>query len=316
MTTLVTGAGLIGTAFAQNALKRNEDVVFFDPEPRADFIAKKLGTKDVAQVRGDVRDLPKLIETIKEYKCETVVHTAGIIGGKVDQLMYSALQINIQGTMNVAEASRLMDVRRLVHVSTFGVYDMRRDDTPKVMSEDWHRGHGRSYGNSKVAKELILEAYHNRYDLELVGVRPANVFGNGHFWSGSGGGAKIHELMVAGHEGRVAKIPEGQTMANEYIYSKDIGAIMDAAATVPQPKEMLFFNGGTGINTPFDDLIGAVQKIHPGLEYEVIPGKGGKNRDTILDMGAAKKHLGFEPGYSLDAALADYAQEISEIGAF
>ncbi|MBT6801691.1 MAG: NAD(P)-dependent oxidoreductase, partial [Rhodospirillales bacterium] len=127
MTTLVTGAGLIGTAFAQNALKRNEDVVFFDPEPRADFIAKKLGTKDVAQVRGDVRDLPKLIETIKEYKCETVVHTAGIIGGKVDQLMYSALQINIQGTMNVAEASRLMDVRRLVHVSTFGVYDMRRD---------------------------------------------------------------------------------------------------------------------------------------------------------------------------------------------
>ena len=38
MTTLVTGAGLIGTAFAQNALARGETVVFVDPEPRADFL--------------------------------------------------------------------------------------------------------------------------------------------------------------------------------------------------------------------------------------------------------------------------------------
>ena len=41
MTTLVTGAGLIGTAFAQNALARGETVVFVDPEPRADFSAAK-----------------------------------------------------------------------------------------------------------------------------------------------------------------------------------------------------------------------------------------------------------------------------------
>ena len=45
MTTLVTGAGLIGTAFAQNALARGEQVVFVDPEPRADFLRLKLGDK-------------------------------------------------------------------------------------------------------------------------------------------------------------------------------------------------------------------------------------------------------------------------------
>jgi NAD(P)-dependent dehydrogenase (short-subunit alcohol dehydrogenase family) len=43
MTTLVTGAGLIGTAFAQSALARGEQVVFVDPEPRADFLRMKLG---------------------------------------------------------------------------------------------------------------------------------------------------------------------------------------------------------------------------------------------------------------------------------
>ena len=315
MTTLITGAGLIGTAFAQCALKRNEPVVFFDPEPRADFIAKKLGTTDTPLVRGDVRDRPKLVESIQEHKCETVLHSAGIIGGKVDQMMYSALQINIQGTMNVAEAVRLTGVRRLVHVSTFGVYDMRRDDVPKVLGEDFHRGHGRAYGNSKACKELILEAYRARYGFELVGVRPANVFGNGHFWSGSGGGEKVHEMMVAGHQGRVAKIAANQTMVNEYIYSKDIGGILDAAATAPQP-DRLFFNGGTGTLTSFDDLLASVRKIHPGLEYEIIEGRAGSDRDTVLDLSESKAKLGWEPHYTLDTALADYAEQIAAVGAF
>ncbi len=315
MTTLITGAGLIGTAFAQCALARGEPVVFFDPEPRADFIAKKLGTQDTPLVQGDVRDLPKLVETIQAHGIETVLHTAGIIGGKVDQMMYSALQINIQGTMNVAEAVRLTGVRRLVHVSTFGVYDMRRHDVPSVLGEDFHRGQGRAYGNSKACKELILEAYRARYGFELVGVRPANVFGNGHFWSGSGGGSKIHELMVAGHQGRVAKIAANQTVANEYIYSKDIGGILDAAATAPQP-DRLFFNGGTGTLTTFDDLLASVRRIHPGLEAEILEGPAGRGRDSVLDLSESKASLGWEPRYTLDAALDDYAGEIAALGAF
>jgi UDP-glucose 4-epimerase len=315
MTTLITGAGLIGTAFAQCALARNEPVVFFDPEPRADFISKKLGTTDTPLVRGDVRDLPKLVETIQEHKCETVLHTAGIIGGKVDQMMYSALQINIQGTMNVAEAVRLTGAKRLVHVATFGVYDMRRD-APKVLGEDFHRGQGRAYGNSKACKELILEAYRSRYGFELVGVRPANVFGNGHFWSGSGGGEKVHEMMVAGREGRAAKIASNQVMPNEYIYSKDIGGILDAAATAPQ-TDRLFFNAGSGVLTTHDELVAAVRKVHPDFQWEVMEGQPpGKARDCVLDLSEAKAKLGWEPQYTLDAALADYAEEIAAVGAF
>ncbi len=43
MTTLVTGAGLIGASFAAEAFKRGERVVFLDPEPREDFLRAKLG---------------------------------------------------------------------------------------------------------------------------------------------------------------------------------------------------------------------------------------------------------------------------------
>ena len=57
MTTLVTGAGLIGTAFAQSALARGADVIFVDPEPRADFLRHKLGDRGYRLVRKDIRDL-------------------------------------------------------------------------------------------------------------------------------------------------------------------------------------------------------------------------------------------------------------------
>ena len=60
MTTLVTGAGLIGTAFARHALKRGEKIVFFDPEPRESFLRFKLGDAGYDFVRKDVRDLPAL----------------------------------------------------------------------------------------------------------------------------------------------------------------------------------------------------------------------------------------------------------------
>src|SRR5215213_2004043 len=188
MTTLVTGAGLVGTSFAQHALARGEKVIFVDPEPRADFLRLKLGEQGYTLVRKDVRDLPALLEAIKQHGVETVVHTAGLIGGRVQESLSLAFDINLGGTRNVAEAVRLGGVRRLVHISTFGVYDRRRETNAPV-AEDFPRGGERAYG------------------FELIMLRPANVFGVGHFWSGSSGGRKMQRLLEAGLDGQTARIP-------------------------------------------------------------------------------------------------------------
>src|SRR5438093_6692762 len=158
MTTLVTGAGLIGTAFAHDAIARGEAVVFLDPEPRADFLRMKLGEQGYSLTRKDVRDLPALIETIRTNGVDTVVHTAGLIGPRVQQALGTAFDINLGGTRNVAEAVRLGGVRRLVHISTLGVYDQRREGS-EPLREDFPRGQGRGYGNYQVAKALIIEVY-------------------------------------------------------------------------------------------------------------------------------------------------------------
>jgi nucleoside-diphosphate-sugar epimerase len=313
MTVLVTGAGLIGSSFAQWAAKRGERVVFLDPEPRADFLRVKLGAAaDVALVRADVRDLPALIAAMREHEPNAVVHTAGLIGSRVDAMLYTALHINLLGTINVAEAVRLTGVRRLVHISTFGVYDSRREMAAPI-GESFPRGPGRGYGNSKVAKELILEAYQRKYGFELIMLRPANVFGLGHFWSGSGGGEKMQALMEAGLTGKPARVAEAETMANEYVYAKDMGRAVDLAVTAKAPRGLMF-NIGNGVVTQFDDLMAIVRRLFPTVQIQIEPGEPPKSKSQPLDISAAKRELGWAPQYSLEAALQDYAADLKAFG--
>lgn len=308
MATLVTGAGLLGASFAEAAKSRGEKIVFFDPEPRAEFLRLKLGEGGYQIVRGDVRNLPDLVETLATHRIETVVHTAGLIGGRVQREISQAFDINISGTRNVAEAARLAGVRRIVHLSTFGAYDWRRP-LPAKITEDFPLGPGRAYGNFKVAKEMIMEAYAAQFKIELIMLRPANVFGVGHFWGGSSGGAKMQELMTAGIAGRPARLAASDAADVEYVYAKDVGAAIDLAATMPAPRAKTF-NIGNGEVTRFDDLIAAVRKIYPKLEIEIEPGDRPAARTEPMDISRARKNLGWEPRFGLVDALRDYHADL------
>ena len=311
-TTLVTGVGLVGTSFAQHALKRGEKLVFYDFMPRTEYLHRKLGTADVDVVQKDVRDLPALMEAMQRYRPETVVHTAGLIGGRVEESLYSGLQINVMGTINVLEAARLTGVRRFVLISTFGAYDRRRA-TNQPTHEDMPRGPGSGYGNSKATKELMAEAYQRLYGFELLTLRLANAYGLGHFWGGSGGGEKVQMLLEAGIRGEVARIPQAQTMTFEYVYAKDMGRAVDLAATVPMPEKNIF-NIGVGQVTTFEELVGEVERLFPKLEVEVMPGKAPDVAVSVpLDISRAKEHLGWEPQYTMSAAFEDYVKDLRAV---
>lgn len=308
MTTLITGAGLVGTSFAQCAVRRGEDVVFVDPQPREDFVRAKLGNADFKIINDDVRNLPGMIAAINDTGADTVVHTASLIGGRVANPIHNGYAVNIGGALNVAEAVQLTGVKRLVHLSTFGVYDWRRIAQGPV-AEGAPRGQGSPYSNSKVSQELIMEAYSIQYGFELIMLRPANVFGVGHFWSGSGGGQKVQDLVTSGLTGEVAKIPEAQTMAFVYLYAKDMGRALDLAATVDMPEKNIF-NIGYDYVTTFDQLVDTVKHVLPGLNVEIVPGTAPLSRNIALDVSAAKDCLGWEPEFTMAEGFADYAADL------
>ena len=314
MTTLVTGAGLIGTEFARCALARGESVVFLDPEPRADFLRMKLGAGDFTLARHDVRDLPALVAVATAHRVDTLVHTAGLIGPRVQESLNLAFDVNLGGTRNVAETMRLAGVRRLVHLSSLAVYDRRREtpeSTAYGVPEDFPRGGARGYGNFKGAKELILEAYAAAHGFELIMLRPANVFGLGHYWSGSSGGQKMHNLIEAAFEGRAVRIPLSETLAHEYVYAKDVGRAVDRAATVPLPAETVF-NIGNGYVTSFDEVLAAVRVLFPAMSYEIEAGERPQSKPAPLDISRAKRHLGWEPRFTIASAFADYLAELTQ----
>ena len=310
--TLITGLGLVGTSYAQHALKRGENIVFYDVAPRRDFLAHKLGGANVTVVQRDVRDLPALIETIQKFKCDTVIHTAGLIGGKVGNPIYTGLQINVMGTINVAEAVRLTGVKRLVQMSTLGVYD-RRQGEPNPIDESFRRGPGEAYGNSKVAKELVVEAYQRNFGFELIVLRLANVYGVGHFAGGSSGGEMVQNMLQTGIKGGVAKIPQESARDFEYIYYKDLGRALDKAVTTPL-KEPVTLNIGTGVVIKFDDLVDTAEKLLPMLQVELIPGQRPRSAKQPMVIEKAKQVLGWTPEYDIVAGFKDYIEELKALG--
>jgi nucleoside-diphosphate-sugar epimerase len=226
--------------------------------PRKDFLAHKLGDANVTVVQRDVRDLPSLIEAIQKYKCDTVIHTAGLIGGKVGNPIYAGMQINVMGTINVAEAVRLTGVnvwcRSAPSASTTGAKENPIPSTKAFAAVPVKRT-----GNSKVAKELMVEAYQRMFGFELIVLRLANVYGVGHFAGGSGGGEMVQNMLQTGIKGGVVKIAQEVARDFEYVYYKDLGRALDKAVTTPL-KEPVTLNIGTGVVIPFDDLVSTAEK--------------------------------------------------------
>ena len=312
MTTLITGSGLVGTSFAQAALRRGARLVFYDARPHREFLKRKLAGADVGFVQGDILDLPALLHATTQNNVDTVVHTAGLIGTTVAEAPYTGTQINVMGTINVLEAVRLAGVRRLVHISSMSVYDQRRDCLAPLR-EDFPRGDGVLYGNTKVVKELMVEAYQRLYGFEVVVLRLAKLYGFGHFQGGSAGGRLIQTLVQCGLSGETARVPRPLTTDFEYVYAKDVGRAVDIAATIPLPEET-HFNIGSGEVLTFDELTRTITRAVPGLEVEILPGPPpGTPVKQPTDCSRARDLLGWEPQYTMDEAFRDYVADLEDV---
>jgi len=140
-------------------------------------------------------------------------------------------------------------------------------------------------------------------------LRLANVYGLGHFWSGSGGGEMVQNLLHNGLTGTVTRIAQEQTRVFEYVYFKDVGRATDLAATIPLPAQTTF-NIGAGVITKFDELVGTAERLLPKLQVEIIPGKPPHSVTQPMSSSRAKQFLGWEPQFNMEAGFKDFIQDL------
>ena len=314
MNILITGAGLIGAHAARQMVDAGHKVVLFDLSPNRDYIANVVGQGKADVVAANMLDLPALLTALEKFSVDTMVHTAGLIGGRVQENSYTGATNNILGTINILEAARLRKLRRVVYVSTFGVYD-RSKITGSVIREGDPIGGHNLYTVTKLCSEHLVHSYTEQYQLDTIIIRPGGVFGRGFYVGGSTVGMVMRDLALAMIKGEPITIDAKTYGPNEYVYGKNVGLALLLACQAQHPQQRIY-NAGTGAVHGAEQLAQVIREVAPKLEVKVSGSSAAdKSRSIPMDISVSQAELGYTPKFPLKEALKDYMDELWNEGA-
>jgi nucleoside-diphosphate-sugar epimerase len=197
MKALVTGAtGFLGRHLVQRLLREGEEVRVL---ARTSQTAARLQGLGVSVVGGDVRRWSSLRQAVQG--ADVVFHCAGKVeptGRWID-----FLEVNVLGTERMIQAALEHDVRRIVHVSSIGIYGPRPEGA--VVSEadgyDPNPGARGFYTRSKIEADQMALWYAAERSAPVTVIRPGTIYGPG----GKGGlvraGVKLGRLNVVFGDG-------------------------------------------------------------------------------------------------------------------
>src|SRR5437763_12092322 len=119
MTTMITGAGLVGSLAAARLLAQGEEhPILYDVAFSMNNLAERLPLDRVTLIRGDVNDLPDVVRAIQTHGVDRVIHTAGFLTWMVRERPYAGVLVDLLGLMSELEAARLTGIDRVVFCSS------------------------------------------------------------------------------------------------------------------------------------------------------------------------------------------------------
>ncbi len=184
---LTGGSGFVGGAVLERLVAAGREVRAL---VRSTEAAAAVAARGAEPVRGDVLDLPSLVEAMRG--CEVVYHAAGV-NAMCPRDPRPMERVNIEGSGNVVRAAVATGLRRLVYTSSAAAIGeapgtVGREDSP-------HRGWYLSrYERSKHLAERRVLAWSSALGLDVVCVNPSSVQGPGRM----GGSARLLLDLVNG----------------------------------------------------------------------------------------------------------------------
>lgn len=122
---------------------------------------------------GDIRDPYGVKQSMRD--CDIVLHLAALIA--IPYSYHSPdtyVDTNIKGTLNVVQAAKELDLKKVIHTSTSEVYGTAKF----VPITEEHPLQGQSpYSASKIGADQIAMSFYTSFDTPVAIIRPFNTYG-------------------------------------------------------------------------------------------------------------------------------------------
>ncbi len=299
MNFLVTGgAGFIGSHIADALVKNGDKVKVLD-----DFSSGKKENlehlKDKIEViEGDIRD--KALFNGIMPGVDYVLHQAALrsVPKSLDNPeLYN--DVNINGTLNILEASKRHGVKRVVCASSSSVYGdvdklpNKEDFLPMLISP---------YALTKLAAEHYSRIFSKIYNLETVNLRYFNVFGPRQSLENEYA-VVIPKFITCMLKGERPPVHGDGRQTRDFTYVENVVRGNIKAATAPGVKCKVL-NIACGEAYSVLDIVNYINKIlGKNIEPNFEPSRKGDVKHTLADISKAKEILNYNPAINFEEGL-------------
>jgi UDP-glucose 4-epimerase len=289
------GAGFIGSHVAEAFLAEGRRVLIIDNLSGGRRENVPAGAElHVLDIRS-----PEAAALVRESGVEVLVHHAAQMDVRrsVEDPVFDA-EVNILGSLNLAEAARRGGVRQIVFASTGGAIYGEQDFHPAT--EEHPARPVSPYGVSKLSFERYLYYYHVNYGLDATCLRYANVYGERQNPHGEAGVVAIFlKRLLAGE---VPTINGTGEQTRDYVHVSDVVRANVAAAGRPG---FHIYNVGTGVETSVVELYNELARA-VGSDLKALhgPAKSGEQMRSCVDAGLGRRELGLPEPLPLSEGLA------------
>jgi nucleoside-diphosphate-sugar epimerase len=258
----------------------------------------------------DITDAAQVNEIIGRYKPTAVIHLAAPPPRGMDTV--PEFQLNFDGMINILEAARENDVRRVQIASSQTVYQglpngpFKESDRLPVDSTISIQAH-------KKAMEILSLHYAARTGLDVIIARVGGIYGPMYQTLNH----PIAAMCYAAAHGKTAEYGRGVPFADDgrgYCYVKDCATaiqLLDAAATLPH--KIYNTSGGPASNLSNAKIVEAIRSIVPDADLPLQEGSApGAIKDAYQDITQTAADVGYTPAYDIQAAVAEYIPWLKE----
>jgi UDP-glucose 4-epimerase len=205
------------------------------------------------------------------------------------------------GTLNILDAARRHQVKRIVYAASSSAYGIPIAD---VQTEADPLTPLSPYAAAKLAGELYMQAFATTYGLETVRLRFFNIFGpRQRADSPYSGVIALFSAALTG--GRTPTIFGDGLQSRDFTYVTDVVQALLKAATAANVAGNVY-NVGTGQSVSLLELIAALNRqLGTNVTALHAPGRAGDVRHSRADISRTRRDLGYEPHVKFEDGLAE-----------